>query len=78
MFSKSTVGADKDAEHKELPEYKEAIRKLYQKSKISKYEDHWITLRSLYDRPYWRRVWIIQEIAFTSKVVVRIGSRHTT
>lgn len=56
--------------------YEEGMARLYQPAANGKYEDHWIALQSLYDRPYWRRVWIIQEIASAPQVVIRCGSKE--
>jgi hypothetical protein len=34
---------------------------------------HWAMLDNLFDRPYWRRIWIIQEVAVAAKVRVICG-----
>ncbi|KAI0597439.1 heterokaryon incompatibility protein-domain-containing protein [Biscogniauxia sp. FL1348] len=40
-----------------------------QRTAISgKYEDHFVALKQLLDRPWWRRIWVIQELALPPRV----------
>jgi len=41
---------------------------------ISVIEKYWITINDIFHEPYWRRVWIIQEIAVASRATISIGS----
>jgi hypothetical protein len=54
----------------------EAFRK-YQKggAKSEKFRASWEALESFFARPYWRRVWIVQEIATAANVSVQCGNR---
>ncbi|MCJ1229251.1 hypothetical protein MMC12_005916 [Toensbergia leucococca] len=70
--------ADVDGGDVDLSDIEEAMRPLYQPSVHGKFGDHWAALQLLYDRPYWRRIWIIQEIAFAPNVLIRCGSQQET
>jgi hypothetical protein len=41
----------------------------------SSYNNHWTTLKRLFDRPYWSRVWILQEVVLARQAVLQCGSR---
>ena len=60
-------------------QYENALNRLYKQSKNHEYRDeyeaHWDAFLQLFGRPYWRRVWIIQEIASSKKVWVQCGSQ---
>lgn len=58
-----------------LAQYEEALMRLYKPSENPKYDAHWTSILVLFGRPYWRRVWIIQEIASSKKVWIRCGSQ---
>ena len=55
-------------------QYEDALTPLYRPSKNHEYEAHWKAFLRLFSRPYWRRVWIIQEIVASRKVRVQCGS----
>ena len=55
-------------------QYAEALTRLYRPSNSHRYEVHWKAFFQLLRRPYWRRVWIIQEIVASRKVWVQCGS----
>lgn len=59
----------------ESARYEEALMRLYRPSKNHKYDSHRDALILFFRRPYWIRVWVIQEIASSKKVWVQSGSR---
>lgn len=38
-------------------------------------EDDWTTIEKLFNRPYWTRLWVVQEVASAQVVEIRCGSR---
>ena len=56
--------------------YEEALMRLYRPSENHKYDTHWNAFLLLFRRPYWGRVWIVQEVVSSKKVWVRCGSRY--
>lgn len=52
-----------------------AIDWMYEPSIYHRYVKHWAAFDSLLERRYWKRVWIIQEIAFGTRVLCQCGSR---
>lgn len=52
-----------------------AIDWMYEPSIYHRYVNHWAAFDSLLERRYWKRVWIIQEIAFGTRVLCQCGSR---
>lgn len=59
----------------ESTQYEKVLMRLYRPSENHEYNTHWTAILLLFRRPYWARVWIIQEIVASSKVLVRCGSR---
>ncbi|KAH6672179.1 heterokaryon incompatibility protein-domain-containing protein [Halenospora varia] len=43
--------------------------------KSNHYQAAWTGLRELFDRPYWLRMWIIQEVVVAEKIKLQCGSR---
>ena len=68
----------KDGHNPLLDERNQALKWLNNDPTGTKYEHHWAALLKLYQRSYWNRVWIIQEIVFAKKILVVCGSKHTT
>ncbi len=68
----------KDGHNPLLDARDEALKWLKNDPISTKYEGHWTALLKLYQRSYWNRVWIIQEIVFAQNILVFCGSRHTT
>lgn len=56
-------------------QYEEAFMRLYRPSQNHEYDTHWTSLLLVSGRAYWKRVWIIQEIVSSERVLVRCGSR---
>lgn len=54
-------------------QYEEALTRLYRPSDNHKYDSHWKAYLLLFSRPYWKRIWIIQEIVSSKKVWIRCG-----
>lgn len=59
----------------ESAQYEKVLMRLYRPSENHEYDAHWTALLLLSRRPYWKRVWIIQEIVASRNVLVRCGSR---
>ena len=59
-----------------LAKYEKALMRLYRPSENHEYDAHWTAILSLFRRPYWTRIWIIQEIVAARKVHVRCGSQY--
>ena len=62
----------------ESTQYEQVLMRLYQPSENHEYDAHWSAFQRLSRRPYWARVWIIQEIVASGTVLVRCGSRCAT
>jgi hypothetical protein len=61
------------------PSELEAFRKeQYQSAKSERFQSSWEACDGFFARPYWRRVWIIQEIAAAANVSVQCGKRVTS
>ncbi len=58
-------------------QYEEALTRLYKPSDNHKYNFHWKAFEFLLSRPYWQRIWIIQEIVSSTKVWIRCGLQCT-
>ncbi len=58
-------------------QYEEALTRLYTASGNHKYNAHWKAYVLLFSRPYWQRIWIIQEIVSSKKVWIRCGLQCT-
>ena len=59
----------------ESTQHEKVLTRLYRPSENHEYDAHWTAFRQLSRRSYWTRVWIIQEIVASKKVLVRCGSR---
>lgn len=59
---------ERDGTGHEVPHVLEALGLLTVKS------PRWLALRALFERPYFRRMWIVQEVALGKKCVVYCGS----
>ena len=55
-------------------QYEEALTRIYRPSDNHIYKLHWEAYLHTFNRSYWRRVWIIQEIVASRKVWVQCGS----
>jgi hypothetical protein len=42
------------------------------------YNDHWTALKQLLNRPYWSRVWILQEVILSKQAILYCGSRNVS
>ena len=56
-------------------QYEEALMRLYRPSETHRYDAHWTAILLLFRRPYWKRVWITQEIVSSGQVWIRCGRR---
>ena len=56
----------------------EANEDIFQELTRPTYELHWRALDSLLSRPWWTRVWTVQEFVLSSKVTLACGSRSLT
>jgi hypothetical protein len=45
---------------------------------LSRDTESWSAFSSFLDRPYWRRVWVIQEITVAREVIVQCGQERFT
>jgi len=49
---------------------------LFNLIKDTAFDNHWVALRALLYRPYWRRLWVCQELLYAKEAVVLCGSKH--
>jgi hypothetical protein len=68
LLKSFTHSEERDETGDEVPHVLEVLGLLTIKS------PRWIALRSLFERPYFRRMWIVQEVALGKKCVVYCGS----
>ncbi len=55
---------------------KEVIQWLINESDDTSQSAAWTGLQDLFERPYWSRIWILQEIAVSRRIVLHCGLRH--
>ena len=58
--------------------WERAMKRHDQPGEISAYDAHWSALEAFLSRPYWHRVWIIQEIVFARQLLICCGSAYAT
>ncbi len=71
MHILSNYDADKDT-------WESAMKRQNQPEEVSAYRDHWTALEAFLSRPYWNRIWIIQEVVFARQLLICCGSAHAT
>jgi hypothetical protein len=59
-----------------LPEWSNMIRDIVGQVRCPFAESRWEALVSLFSRPYWTRVWIIQELALAQEVTLMCGQAN--
>lgn len=58
--------------------WENAMKRQDQLEEVAAYADHWTALEIFLSRPYWNRVWIIQEIVFARQLLICCGSAYAT
>jgi hypothetical protein len=57
---------------------KETIERFVRLFKDSSFDEHWFALKRLFKRPYWTRVWIVQEALLAGQAFLCCGSARAS
>lgn len=52
------------------------LRSILDDTLLEETKSHWNTLSNLFGRPYWTRVWVVQEIAYSYDAIVKCAERE--